>query len=407
MTASLLKHPPFFILWTGSAVSELGGAFGTFSCSILIYEMTESKAALSSMWLLYFLPSLLLQLFIGPFIDRWSKKWIMFVSQAARGIVFLLPLLAIFQGSLQVWHILTVQIIIGLIMPLYVPASQAILPELIDQEKLETANAYLDGLLKLMMFTAPVLGGVAIQFAGTTAVLATTASLYLLSSVFLLVLKEKRKAVKPSSTWIKQFAEGISFYCSQKTILWLGMFLAVVQFGVGVSMVINLPYITEELSGNYRDYGYFAAGFPAGYICGAVLAGKLVNANSKYVILLSLLAGGSTYIFLGFSFSIYLSVFIEAAAGIAMAFFHIYNTSLVQKIVPQNLMGKVFSVRLFMIRAAMPAGVAAAGLFSDIIGIRGLFVLIGLIICTASAAGLILPYFSFLRGEQKKESMTK
>lgn len=64
-------------MWIGSAISELGGAFGTLCNSILVYELTGSEMALSSMWLLYFIPSLILQLISGPFIDKWSRKWIM------------------------------------------------------------------------------------------------------------------------------------------------------------------------------------------------------------------------------------------------------------------------------------------------------------------------------------------
>ncbi|PMX99453.1 MFS transporter, partial [Pseudomonas sp. MPR-R5A] len=82
------------------AISELGGAFGTFCNSILIYQMTGSTAALGSMWLLYFIPSLLLQLFIGPFIDRWSRKWLMISTQWIRGFIFLLPLILLMLESL-------------------------------------------------------------------------------------------------------------------------------------------------------------------------------------------------------------------------------------------------------------------------------------------------------------------
>ncbi len=40
-------------MWIGSAISELGGAFGTLCNSILVYELTGSEMALSSMWLFH------------------------------------------------------------------------------------------------------------------------------------------------------------------------------------------------------------------------------------------------------------------------------------------------------------------------------------------------------------------
>lgn len=152
---SIFKNRSFLSIWIGNGISELGGAFGTFCNSILIYQLTGSTLALGSMWLLYFIPSLVLQLFIGPFIDRWSRKWILIFSQMARGFVFLVPLFALWTDSLLPWHVYFVQIIIGLITPLYVPANQAITPSIVAKGQLETANAYLEGTARLMTFTAP------------------------------------------------------------------------------------------------------------------------------------------------------------------------------------------------------------------------------------------------------------
>ena len=122
--------------------------------------------ALSSMWLLYFIPSLILQLISGPFIDKWSRKWIMIFSQWVRASVFLLPLVMLLTSSIEVWHVYIVQIIIGLITPLYTPASQAITPSIVNEEQLQDANAYIDGMARLMMFLGPILGGVAIHLIG-------------------------------------------------------------------------------------------------------------------------------------------------------------------------------------------------------------------------------------------------
>lgn len=59
-------------------------------------------------------------------------------------------------------------------------------------------------------------------------------------------------------------------------------------------------------------------------------------------------------------------------------------------------MGKVFSVRLLIIRGAMPIGVFSGGVLSELFGVRPLYLLIGLIILTVSAIGLSMPYFKFI-----------
>lgn len=154
--ASVFRNPSFLFMWTGSAISELGGTLGTFCNSIIVYELTGSELALGSMWLIYFIPSLILQLGIGPYIDKWSRKQIMIFSQFTRGVIFLIPLLMFNLNTLEVWNIYIVQIVIGLIQPLYAPASFSIIPTLIPERLLASVNAYLDGTIRLMSFLAPL-----------------------------------------------------------------------------------------------------------------------------------------------------------------------------------------------------------------------------------------------------------
>ena len=68
MIPSLFKNRSFVSTWIGNGISELGGAFGTFCNSILIYQLTGSTLALGSMWLLYFIPSLIFNFLLVPLL---------------------------------------------------------------------------------------------------------------------------------------------------------------------------------------------------------------------------------------------------------------------------------------------------------------------------------------------------
>ncbi|MCQ6567287.1 MFS transporter [Bacillus mycoides] len=393
---SVLKNRSFFFMWIGSAISELGGAFGTLCNSILVYELTGSKTALSSMWLLYFIPSLILQLISGPYIDKWSRKWIMIFSQWMRASVFLLPLVMLVTNSVEVWHIYVVQIIVGLITPLYTPASQAITPSIVSKEQLQDANAYIDGMTRLMMFLAPVLGGIVIHFIGMKLTFFFVCVCLFISGGLLLFITEKRIKQELRKTWLEEFLHGFTYFFTKPVIVWLCIFLTFVQFGVGVTMVTNLPYIKDELSAGYAEYGYFMAGFPLGYVVGSILVGKVKYRSRRLLMLGGLFVGGLTYISLGLNNSIIIAIVIEVIAGICIAFFNVHNTTICQQTVPSNMIGKVFSVRLFFIRSAMPLGVLLGGILSEMWGVRVLYFIIGSIICVTSLIGILLPYFKFL-----------
>ncbi|MGD6874797.1 MFS transporter [Sutcliffiella horikoshii] len=395
-----LRNRSFVYVWSGNVISELGGAFGTFCNSIMVYQLTGSTMALSSMWLLYFIPSLILQLFIGPFIDRWSRKWTMIFSQWTRAAVFVVPLVAWSTGQLEVWHIFVVQVVVGLITPLYVPANHAITPTIVAEDQLKEANSLLESSVRLMSFTAPLLGGLVIEYIGVNLTLIFVVATLGLSGGLLWFVKEPSPVRAVRSTWWKEFGEGISFFFKQKIVVWLGFFLAFVQFGVGVTMVTTLPYITEELGGSYASYGYFMAGFPVGYILGALVVGRVTFVSPRFVMLGALAIGGLTFVGLGLNeSSLFVAIVLEVVAGVVMAVFSINNTVLCQRIIPNHLMGKIFSVRLFIIRGVMPLGVLVGGMLGEVWGVRPLYFLIGFMIAGVALVGMLLPYFRFMDGE--------
>ncbi|XQY93046.1 MFS transporter [Metabacillus sp. HB246100] len=401
----LVKNTSFVAIWIGNVISELGGALGTFCLSILVYQETGSPLALGSMWLLYFLPSLLLQLGIGPFIDKWSRKWLMIFSQCSRGFIFCLPVLALSFQSLEVWHLYIVQIIVGLITPIYTPANHAILPTLLHGELLLKANAMIDGTVRLMTFLAPIAAGILLEYIGETLMLLIVVSLYVFSGGLLLFVKEKKEDVLVRRTWLSQFKLGISTFYKQKNLLWLGIFLAFVQFGVGATMVLNLPFITGDLGASIKEYGYFVASFPLGYVIGSLIVG-FITYKSKRILLLSALAvGGLTYVSLSITTSLTVAIFTEIIAGVALAVFGAHNIAIFQKVVPNQMLGSIMSVRMLIVRGVMPLGILFASTLSEIVEIRPLFFLIGFIIFSSAMIGLVLPYFSFLDGEDVEEKV--
>lgn len=397
---SLFKNRSFLAVWLGNGASELGGAFGTFCNSILVYQLTGSGLALGSMWILYYVPSLLLQLVIGPFIDRWSRKKIMIYSQLMRGLVFTLPLILLFMSELEVWHIYAVQLVIGLVTPFYVPANQAITPTLVEERHLQQANAYLDSTARLMSFMAPVLAGLVIEWTSVNVTLVFVSGLLLISGGSLLFISEERSPKRIRNSWLYEMKEGYGTFFYQPVLLWLGIFLGFVQFGVGVTLVTTLPYITTELKGSYAEYGYFMAGFPVGYILGALLASKMNVVNQRFAMMGALWLGGLTFVALYFTTSLPIAIATEIIGGVVMAIFSIHNLTLFQKMVPNAVLGKVASVRLLLIRSFMLLGIIVGGLLSEMWGIRPLYLLIGSVICVASTIGMTLPYFRLLNRQE-------
>ncbi|WP_419960287.1 MFS transporter [Psychrobacillus sp. BM2] len=386
----------FRSIWLSSATSELGGAFFTFCNSILIYKYTGSATALGLVWLIYYIPSFFMQLFIGPYIDRWSRKYTMIWCQLVRAILAMVLAITLFSEWFSVSLIYMVQVLVGLIMPIFTPANQSILPTIVEKEHLEKANASLESVRQVMAVMGPISAGVLVEYIEVNWLLIIISIAFLLSTYNLAQINErhiKREVRKP---WIEEFKEGLNSYFEHPLIVWLGVFFGFVQFGVGVTIVTTLPYITTVLEQPTVAYGFFMAGFPVGYTIGALLSSKLKRLNGIGVLFSALFIGGCTYLSLAFTPWYSLALVTEAIAGIVIAVFNIYNITLIQKRIPNQLMGKVTSVRLLIMRLMLPLGILFATISVQFIAIRSLYLIIGAIICVTSLTG-----YTFLKNREE------
>lgn len=380
----------FRAIWLSSATSELGGAFFTFCNSILIYNLTGSASALGLVWLIYYVPSFFMQLFIGPYIDRWSRKYTMIICQGIRAILVLLLVILLFSNALSIIVIYIIQIISGLIMPIFTPANQAILPTIIEKDKLAKANASLDSVRQIMAVMGPILAGIFVDLFKIHWILMIVAIAFIFSSITLVFVKEPKINGNERRPWIAEFKEGFQTYISNSLIVWLGVFFGFVQFGVGVTIVTTLPYITTIINQPYSAYGIFMAGFPIGYTIGALLTSKIKIINEIAILFGALFIGGCTYVSLAFTPWYSLALVTECIAGIVIAIFNIYNITLIQQVIPNHLMGKVTSIRLLIMRSMLPTGILIATIGVNFVSIRNLYLMIGLIICMTSTCGFFI-----------------
>ncbi|AMA73375.1 MULTISPECIES: MFS transporter [Aneurinibacillus] len=395
---SLFTNPTFLALWIGQAVSELGGALGAFCNSLILYNLTGSKIEMGTLWLIYFIPSLLIQLVIGPFIDIWSRKKIMVFSQLSRGLVFLVPIFMLLFDEIHVWNLFVVQFVLGIIQPLYVPASLAISPTLFKKNELTNVNAYIDGTVRLMSILAPTLGGIISVVIGVTNTLYIVCLCFLLSATSLLWVHEKSSEnIQVRLAWFKELKGGISYFLNQKHLVWLGFFAAFIQFAVGVTMVLNVPFVTDDLAGSSFELGLFLSGFPAGYLVGSFFVPRIkISENRRRFMLGAIAIGGLSFVLLSFVYEIWQAVVLEIIAGMSTPFFNVHSTSIYQRSVPNEMLGKVFSVRLLIIRSVMPLGVYFGGHFSEGYSVRLSYLSIGCLVFIAAVIGILLPYFKFL-----------
>ncbi|WP_026692151.1 MFS transporter [Peribacillus kribbensis] len=354
----------FKALLAGEIVSEFGGTAGGIINGLLLYDITGSREWLGAVWLVYFIPSLALQFFGAPFLNRIKKGKALRNIQLIRGLAYLFPFAGYFSGSdaAAIAGLVVLQSILGLLQPLYASLSFSLLPDICSKSQLADANGLIDGVLRLMNFLAPGAASLLLMALPMQGLYIFTCAMFLLSFLSLLLIRPEHEEtaiqIWSKKFWWQELKEGYKTFFTLKALRKFTFLSSAVQFAVGASMVLSVPFIKGELGGESWQYALFSGSFPIGYTLGMILLAKLPKTN--IIMYAGLAGGGLSFVLLSFVHSVYAACLCELAGGLIFPLFNANSASLFQQEAPKERLPQLSSVRLLFLRVTMPLGLLFA-----------------------------------------------
>ncbi|MCM3743239.1 MFS transporter [Sporosarcina luteola] len=391
----------FKSLWIVEIVSEFGGAAGAIVNGLLLYELTGSREWMGILWLVYFIPSLVLQGISSPFLNQVIKEKVLKNIQLIRAGAYLLPLAGFWIGTETepIIGLVILQCILGLLQPIFASLSFSLLPEVCTEDELADANGLLDGTLRLMGFLAPGVTSLLLLLLPMHWIYGISAILFFIS--FLALSRIPQTSTQKVATWTKKFwwsemKEGYRNFFSYPQLLRLTILSSTVQFAVGATLVLSIPLIQGELGGETWEYGIFKGAFPIGYVLGMLLLTKLPK--SPRTMYFGLIGGGFSFVLLYFVHSVPFAWLCELMGGILFPLFNAQSAAIFQREAPRDRLAQLSAVRMLFMRVSMPLGILFASLPFLTLNIRHVYIGIGFII--------ILPGLYYLIASlQTKESL--
>lgn len=371
-------------------ISKFAATFGTFVISWLVYDLTGSKLAMGTLWMVSLCTQIIVQLGMSPYLDRWARKKVMMISELVRWMAYVGILLLLVQNLLSVEVLYAAAFLTSIVI--YDPAANALLPSVVKNDELVKANAKISGIGQMMRLLALPSAGFLIGFWGGFESLVFVVGLFSVSVLLLMFLEEKNFVPSKIESWWKQSKKGISFYKEQPILIILGFFIAITNFGIFATLSMYIPYVTEILGGSSFEYGLFAASFPLGFVMGTMLVGRIKEPKEhRYTVMLgAVFIGGASYLLLGITTLFWLAILIEIMAGIVMPFWNVHSTTLYQRVVPNEMRAQVFSVRFIISKAAAPLGILYGTFCATYYSIPALFLSVGLLTCSITAIGMVV-----------------
>lgn len=373
----------FKALWIGEIVSEFGGAAGGIINGLLLYELTGSREWMGVLWLVYFIPSLILQGISAPFLNHVVKEKMLQNIQLIRAGAYILPLVGYLIGTDvgTILGLVVLQCLLGLMQPINASLSFSLLPEICKEKELVEANALLDGTIRLMSFIAPGATSLLLLVSPIHFIYGFSSVMFLVS--FLALSRIPQSSKKKVATWTKKFwwaemKEGYRTFFKYPNLFRLTILSSTVQFAVGATMVLSIPFIRGDLNGHSWEYAVFSGSFPVGYAVGMVLLTKLPK--TYQTMYLGLIGGGLSFVLLFFVNSVPIAWVCELFGGMVFPLFNAQSAAIFQREAPRDRLTQLSAVRLLFIRVTMPLGILFASSTFLNLSTRQIYAIVGMLI---------------------------
>lgn len=375
--ALLRRNPDFARLWLAQAISLLGDWFSVIALSTLVAKYSDPQnagIAVSLLLLARFFPPLLAGPFAGVLVDRMDRRTLLIISDAARCLIVLALLLV--NSASTLWLLYALVILQMCFSALFEPGRSAILPSVVQPDDLVQANVLGSVTWSVMLAAGAAIGGTVASIFGTQIALIIDSCSFALSALLLYSIQVKLKnetvdARKgdPAKRSERGFVAGLRYAAVHPATA--AALLIKLGGSVGSIDTIMIIYATQLFvvgEGGAGSLGLFYAAFGIGAVLGPAFIQRLNNGSVTKMRRLILI--GYAFICAGwFLFGGAPTLLLAAGALIIKAMgssiYWTYSSAIIQKIVPDEYLGRMFSLDLAGFQFATVISVSITGLLTN------------------------------------------
>ena len=371
-TLGLLRHGPFGRYAIGETISMTGTWMQAMAQSWVLTSLTTQAFWLGMVTFVSSVPMLALTMLGGTFADRYDKRKILIVTQVVQIILAAAVGWLVMTGRVQIWHILCAAFLLGISASFEMPASSALVPELVTKENIAGAIAIDRSIFHGTRLIGPALAGVCIGSWGTASAFYANAASFLALIAALASIKARAiGSAEEESQRTSGMKVGWDYVRSDKPTLAMLALMATSSLCIFPFIAVMMPlYARDYLGLGPRFTGFLMAVSGIGSLAGSI--GLLSLARKNRVAGMSVAAVDIVLALCGLAFA---RVFWQAAlalialtTGTAMNF-GLANTT-VQERAPGPLRGRVSALAMLSFVGVMPFASLAMTELADLAGMR-------------------------------------
>jgi len=404
-TFKAFKSYNYRLYFFGQSISLLGTWMQKTAVSWVVYELTHSKLMLGVTMFASMFPSFIFSFIGGVVADRYNRFRVLLATQLASMIQAGLLTALVFTRHYNVWEVIALSVLLGIINAFDVPARQSLVFDMIDNKAdLPNALALNSSMVNLSRLIGPGIAGLIIEQLGNDVCFGiNTISFVAVIGSLLMMKLPKYKPREHVKNVFGELKEGFVYLKRTPNIAFVLLMLGAISLFVLPYSTLIPVYAKDIFKGTASTFGVIDSVIGLGAFSGAIfLASLRPGSNLKKILGIATLIFGAGLVLFSHETYYPLALVFSVIGGFGMMSQITISNTLIQTTVSPEMRGRVISFYAMAFFGMQPVGGLIIGAVSQWIGVQNTILAEGLI---ALLIGIL--HLRFLKKRQLKRRQQK
>lgn len=398
-----LRQRRFALYLIGQLLSQVGDGIYLVTLPFVVLNQGGGPANLGVVLACYGAARLAFFPVGGALVDRLGARPVMLAADALRALVVLGFVVLAAEGHIPLWAMITVAVPFGVLGGIFMPASYAVLPQIISSESLAPGNSLIQIMQSTSRIAGPGLGGALVGSLKSGVGLLIDAVTFVVSSLTLLAIRPSRPAAETAGETTPRHADdsvqdsdrlrtwrSVLRYAASTPLVRMNLLTTVVFNLAAVGLIeVALPSFAQHpLGRGALGFGIMMTGLGAGSVIGALLGPALLRRRRRGLIALCLgIAEGLAMTGIPVGSSLVVATAALFTAACLQATVNVFYMTMLQQTVPARALGRVMSLLVTCAGLAYPASALLTGTALGTVDPKVVIIVAGLGVSVAFAVG--------------------
>ena len=342
-----LGNPRYRRYWLGSLASVGAIQIATMAQGWLIVdELGGTALQLGYLGAATAVPTILVNVFGGVLADRVDRRMLIIAVSAASSLLLLLLAILDATNTVQIWHVVVIASVQGLVMGFDGPVRSSFFPLLIERKQMMSAVALGSVMWQFSRLVTPIAGGLLIRYGGTESVFFVGVVGWVSMLLVMISLRITSPARVKGRNVIGDMVDGIRFILSRRDfVLLIGLTYSTHFFGMQYLQL--MPLFAKRFGGDADDvvFGVLLSSLGLGALTGTFIVSRIRNhPRIGYIMLGGSLTFTVSVAAFAYAPSFYMALAFLFVGGLANTIYFVVAMTILQLRVPENMRGRVMGI---------------------------------------------------------------